>query len=207
MLSNGENWNDLWDTAEPLKASAHSSGVEFDLSAAFNFLYQIFTTLWIAFAVLSAVFFIVLQVIKHKLKLQRQKEAEFFKSQERSDIAKRLYNSPEQSHAQDKPFSEQWKKIESMLHSSDYSNKKLAVLEADLLLKKLLLNLGFPNDTLGKMLRAISAEQFVFLEDAWRAHKIRNELAHSSLNSSVSESEIIEAMRIYERIFRHFDFI
>jgi len=95
MASNGENWNDLWNEAEPLNASAQNSSVEFDLSAALDFLYPIFTTFWVIFAVLSVIFFIILQIVKHKLKLQRQKEAEFFKSQKPGAVTETLLTNNE----------------------------------------------------------------------------------------------------------------
>ncbi len=211
MSATDLNWQDVFEETKDAELESQVASVaHFDY---IDTLQNVFVVLWIIFALLSLILFAVLQWVKFKIKKQREKEAAFFASQERSEIAMRLYGtdpgssiSEHEARREDLDPVQRWCRIQKLYHSGKKSDKKLAVLEADILLKDLLLSLGFKNDTLGKMLKMIEKEQFNMLEEAWDAHKIRNELAHSSL-PELDLSSVARAMRLYEKIFRHFDFI
>ncbi len=208
------NWREVFGSSENSERHLQQAAVSnMDPLASFQ---EVFFVLWIVFAIISIILFVVLQYIKLKIKKQREKEAAFFAAQERSEIAMRLYGeSREQTTANASSGAEiavartskdRWLKVQKLYKSSKSSDKKLAILEADLLLKDLLLSLGYENDSLGRMLKSMDEKDFLLLEEAWEAHKIRNELAHSSLQEC-NLTLATKAMRLYEKIFRHFDFI
>jgi len=94
---------------------------------------------------------------------------------------------------------EDWDRIMNRMAGEDPKNYLRAILEADGLCDYALKARGFPGETMGERMQAIPSGQFRSLEDFWRAHKVRNELAHDP-NRSISPSEGDVMMRIYERV-------
>ena len=92
-----------------------------------------------------------------------------------------------------------WERITNRLTSEDQKNYLKSILEADALVDYALKVQGFPGESMGERMQAIRPEQLPSLEDLWRAHKVRNELAHDP-NRPLSESEGALMMRIYERV-------
>lgn len=74
-----------------------------------------------------------------------------------------------------------WREIEELMRLGRPSNFSRAVLEADKLLDHILKGLRAPGLTMGDRLKA-SKNRFSpeGLDAAWRGHKIRNEIVHSS---------------------------
>ena len=68
--------------------------------------------------------------------------------------------------------------IEQSLVKNQSSTYALAVLEADKLLDRALIELKIPGRTLGERLKKCDAKQFSQLNQVWRAHKLRNQIAH-----------------------------
>lgn len=82
----------------------------------------------------------------------------------------------------DKQFIQtKWQEIEELMRLGRPSNFSRAVLEADKLLDHVLKGLRAPGLTMGDRLKAsrnrFSPEGY---DAAWRAHKVRNEIVHSS---------------------------
>ncbi|HLB95980.1 MAG TPA: hypothetical protein VJK26_03720 [Patescibacteria group bacterium] len=74
-----------------------------------------------------------------------------------------------------------WKEIEELMRLGRPSNYARAVLESDKLLDHILKGLNAPGPTMGDRLKA-SKNRFSpeGLDAAWRGHKVRNEIVHSS---------------------------
>lgn len=95
---------------------------------------------------------------------------------------KRNFMSSGQSVALDQNFiATKWQEIEELVKLGHPSNFSRAVLEGDKLLDHILKGLRVPGLTMGDRLKAsrnkFSPEAY---DAAWRAHKVRNEIVHSS---------------------------
>lgn len=95
----------------------------------------------------------------------------------------------------------QWESIQAKLSSNDESQWKVAVLEADSVLDKLIQAMGYKGDTMGSRMQQIKRRDLPMLDDAWRAHKVRNFIAHDP-NYKLSREAAEKTIGIYERIFR-----
>ncbi len=96
-------------------------------------------------------------------------------------FGKRRGDSPRQV-ALDRTFVHtKWQEIEQLMKLGQPSNYARAVLEADKLLDHILKSYRAPGMTMGDRLKA---SQNKFSQEgynaAWQAHKVRNELAHST---------------------------
>lgn len=73
-----------------------------------------------------------------------------------------------------------WKRVEQMAAMGEHG-RHMAILEADKLLDKALKTRNFYGETMGERLKtAGKAHVFGKNEAIWKAHKLRNQLAHES---------------------------
>jgi len=125
---------------------------------------------------------------------------------------KKIYNSSPETSASDsneiaEPKNEKWEKIMKHANSSNASDWRLAVIEADVMLEELLHTLGHKEESVGEMLKSVDKNEFLTIEDAWDAHKIRNAVAHSGGNFQLSEREVKRAIALFEKVFKEFQVI
>ena len=70
-----------------------------------------------------------------------------------------------------------WLHIENSLIKDNKATYAAAIIEADKLLDKALLEMGVPGKTMGERLKK-SGGRFSQLNAVWYAHKLRNQIAH-----------------------------
>ncbi|KKS77563.1 MAG: hypothetical protein UV64_C0006G0018 [Parcubacteria group bacterium GW2011_GWC1_43_11b] len=99
-----------------------------------------------------------------------------------------------------------WEKILSHVHSEAPAEWKLAIIEADKMLEELVDTLPFEGENLGEKLRQIERSDFITLDEAWEAHKVRNRIAHEA-GFELSHHEAKRVIGLFEKVFREFDFI
>ena len=106
-----------------------------------------------------------------------------------------------------KDGNEKWNKVLEYMNSSNDSDWRLAVMEADVMLEDLLRNLGYQGDSTGEMLKSVDKNNFLTLDDAWEAHKVRNDIAHSGINFQLNERETKRVLALFEKVFKEFNVI
>lgn len=99
-----------------------------------------------------------------------------------------------------------WDKVFAYLESDNQSDWKQAIIEADNLLDEMVKSMHYPGENLGERLKNIEPSDFVTLQDAWEAHKVRNQIAHES-DFSLTRREARRVMGLYEKVFKEFNFI
>lgn len=125
-------------------------------------------------------------------------------------IAKQKYNSaykppvtvepPQYKHPR-------WSTVLAHAESLNQPEWRLAILEADTMLAELLDKRGYEGLSIGEQLKNADPERFKTLQDAWTAHKVRNQIAHEGSAFNLTERETRRVIALYERVFREFDFI
>ena len=101
---------------------------------------------------------------------------------------------------------QQWIKILAYLEPDNQSDWKQAIIEADNLLDEMVAAMPYPGENLGERLKNVEPSDFLTLQDAWEAHKVRNQVAHES-GFTLTRREARRVMELYERVFREFNFI
>jgi len=95
-----------------------------------------------------------------------------------------------------------WKEVEAHVLSNNPNDWKLAIIEADVMLEKMLEEYGFAGTTIADRLRSASGRSFGTIEDAWQAHRIRNQIAHGGsdfvLTQRMAQSTIIQYRKVFE---------
>lgn len=74
-------------------------------------------------------------------------------------------------------YQTRWLKIENSLVKGQRQTYNLAVLNADKLLDRALVELGLPGKTMGERMKRIDSK-FTKTNAVWYAHKLRNQIAH-----------------------------
>lgn len=107
--------------------------------------------------------------------------------------------------AEDK-VNQDWEKITSALESDNPADWKVAIIEADTMLDALVVSIGYKGDNLGDRLKMVEPSDFLTLNDAWEAHKVRNAIAHES-GYELTKRETQRVIGLYEKVFREFRYI
>jgi hypothetical protein len=106
-----------------------------------------------------------------------------------------------------KAENKRWKTVLEHASSSVPSDRRLAVLEADILLGDLLTKLGYQGESIGEQLKAVDKNDFRSINLAWEAHKIRNSIAHEGSEFAFSPNEAKRVIGMFEEVFRELNYI
>jgi hypothetical protein len=99
-----------------------------------------------------------------------------------------------------------WLEIQEKMASSSPADWSIAVIQADAIMDQLLKASGYIGDTMGDRLKQVNTAELNAIDDIWRAHKLRNRLAHGT-GGALTRREAEEAIRGYERAFRELNYI
>jgi len=91
--------------------------------------------------------------------------------------------------------------LQTHLDSDNPNDWKLAIIEADIILDDVLKHQGYTGTSLGERLRNISPANLSSLDDAWQAHKVRNQIAHAGADFVLTQKMAREAINQYKRVF------
>jgi len=95
-----------------------------------------------------------------------------------------------------------WRHITSLMESQNPNDWRQAIIEADIYLGDILTREGYHGDTIGEKLKGIESSDLDTLNDAWEAHKVRNDIAHQGSAYPFSESLARRTISRYENVFR-----
>lgn len=105
------------------------------------------------------------------------------------------------------PKSTRFTIVEKHIASDNPAEWRLAIIEADTLLEEIVKKMGYEGTTLGEMLKNIELSDFNTLNEAWEAHKVRNQIAHQGSSFTLTKREAKRVVGLYEKVFREFDII
>ena len=90
--------------------------------------------------------------------------------------------------------------IENRLNQKNAATYMVTVISADKLLDKAMMEMGVPGKTMGERLKKCG-DRFSNLNAVWRAHKLRNALAHES-DMEISYKQAYNALQIYKQALK-----
>lgn len=95
-----------------------------------------------------------------------------------------------------------WLHIESLAEGASASQWREAIIEADIMLDDVLARNGYVGDGVGEKLKSVESESLSTLNDAWEAHKVRNQIAHEGSAFNLSEELALRTISRYGAVFR-----
>ena len=90
--------------------------------------------------------------------------------------------------------------IENKLNKDNSATFMTTIIEADKLLDKALIEIGVPGKTMGDRLKR-SSSRFTDINAVWRAHKLRNAIAHET-DLEISYKQAFNALAIYKQALK-----
>jgi hypothetical protein len=100
-----------------------------------------------------------------------------------------------------------WERIVALAASPNDSDWRRAIIEADVMLGNLLTEQGYRGATVGEQLKDANPLQFKTLDLAWKAHKMRNDIAHGGEGFHLNERDVRATIDQYGRVFEEFGYI
>ena len=95
-----------------------------------------------------------------------------------------------------------WEHIQSLLTGNTPSQWREAIIEADIMLDNALAERGYVGDGVGEKLKSADPDRFSTLQNAWEAHKVRNQIAHQGSSFDLSETVARRTIAHFEEVFR-----
>lgn len=166
----------------------------FSFDSVLNFL-DVLWSIYALFAYIIAIILLLLYVYaatRHKQLLELR--AGIVKERERI-YDERYRTNPQNSRLED---------VTKHIVSDSPNDWKLAIIEADIILDETLKEKGYNGASLGERLRSISPSQLQSLDDAWQAHKVRNQVAHGGADFVLTRRLAEETIKQYKRVFAEF---
>lgn len=102
------------------------------------------------------------------------------------------------------PQNERWRRVVELASSGNQSDWRRAILEADIMLSVVLADAGYDGSTVGEQLKMANPFQMTTLDLAWKAHRVRNEVAHGGEAYELTERDARVAIDYYRRVFEEF---
>jgi hypothetical protein len=109
-----------------------------------------------------------------------------------------------------KPLAEKndkWVRVIEHLNSTNPSDWRLAIIEADVMLDELLTANRYHGDSVGEKLKSVEPGDMKTLDAAWEAHKVRNRIAHSGSDFELTEREAKRVIALFESVFKEYQII
>lgn len=102
---------------------------------------------------------------------------------------------------------DRWERIVELAASGNQSDWRRAILEADIMMGDALAQAGYVGASVGEQLKMANPIQLTTLDLAWKAHKVRNEVAHGGEGYDLSERDKSTAIDYYKRVFEELGII
>jgi len=93
------------------------------------------------------------------------------------------------------------------INSDNPNDWKQAIIEADIMLDDVLTKLGYRGDSIGDKLKRAEPADFSTLNEAWEAHKVRNQIAHSGSTYPLNQHEANRVIQMYRKVFEEFYYL
>lgn len=101
-----------------------------------------------------------------------------------------------------KKFTRNWKRITKRLETTSESEYKLAIIEADNLLNKILARMGYKGEGLENKLKQVTEIVIPNLDSLAKAHKLRNDIIYNP-DYRLTFDQTKKILDIYEETFRN----
>jgi len=102
---------------------------------------------------------------------------------------------------------DRWERILNYMESESQTEWRLAILDADIILEEMLKRSGYHGEGVGEKLKQVERSDFNTIDQAWEAHKIRNNIAHSSSDALLTKRTAKRAVDLYRQVFEEFEYI
>lgn len=151
-------------------------------------------------SILSSIIFIAIIIFSlvriREIQLDDKKELDY-------EISESIKREKEKSRSENP----RWHYILTLVEGTNESDWRVAIMEADSMLEEELKDKGVPGTTVAELLDAARSDGYSYIQDAWNAHLIRNQIAHQGSDFSLTQVEARRIIKLYENFFEELKII
>jgi len=126
---------------------------------------------------------------------------------EKEEIVHGIVEATEREKLKTEHEHPKWHRILILGESDSESDWKMAIMEADSLLEESLKDKGVPGDTMAELLESVKGNGYSYIQDAWSAHLIRNQIAHKGVDYPVSKIEARRVIKMFGNFLEELEII
>jgi uncharacterized membrane protein len=178
--------------------SVDPGSIGFTLSTLLGVVGGFFAALWSIYSLIAYIVSIILLMIYVYATIRYNQYSNLITDQVRA--SERLYDE----HYRGVRGQTRLQEVFTHLDSDNPNDWKLAIIEADIILDEILKDRGYAGNSLGERLRSITPTQLGSIDDAWTAHKVRNQIAHGGADFVLTKRLAEETISRYRRVFTEF---
>lgn len=115
-----------------------------------------------------------------------------------------MYETLEPERAENETEHARWSHVIALIESPSESDWRQSIIEADIMLDDILGTHGYEGSTLAEKLKQGDPARFRTLQDAWDAHKIRNDIAHQGSTYKLTDHIAYRTIGKYKNVFEEF---
>lgn len=105
-----------------------------------------------------------------------------------------------------KKMRKKWNKIEARMETGDYSQYKIAIIEADKIVDGIFKSMNLKGNDMIERMKTLNPEQLEAEEDLEKAHKVRNQIINDPL-FNLKKKEVKETLNIYAKFLSENEFM
>ncbi len=98
----------------------------------------------------------------------------------------------------------QWARIKKRMETGKGSDYRMALVDADALLKDILERMGYKGETMRQILESIDSKILPNIANVWEAHETRNNIVHNP-DYELGPEKARKMMQVYEQSFRYLE--
>ncbi len=103
-------------------------------------------------------------------------------------------------------MSKRWESVKTHIATDNPNDWRQAIIDADIILDDILNKMGYKGESVGEKLKKVAKGDFATLDDAWEAHKVRNQIAHEG-GFTLDHHEAKAAVDKYKKVFEEFYYV
>jgi hypothetical protein len=120
---------------------------------------------------------------------------------EKEEINHEIHEALEKDKVANRNENPRWHYILTLIESSNESDWRVAIIEADSMLDELLREKGLTGESVSELLESARSNGYQSIQNAWDAHLVRNQIAHAGSDFSLSQIEGRRVIKMFESFF------
>jgi hypothetical protein len=94
-----------------------------------------------------------------------------------------------------------WHYIQTLVESPNDSDWRVAIIEADSMMEEILREKGLSGASASELLEGAKESGYRSIQDAWDAHLVRNQIAHTGSEFPLSQLEARRVIKMFQNFF------
>lgn len=167
----------------------------------FDELLAFLTHIWNVFTVISLIVSVILVIgiVYAYIRYNQMGDLETIKVETQQRLYRELYGEDKKNT--------RWQDVEQHITSENPNDWKLAIIESDVMLEEALDDAGYTGATIADRLKGVPRGQLQTLDDAWTAHKVRNQIAHGGTDFVLTKKLTQDTIGQYRKVFHELGII